>query len=256
MILVGGYSDSVLLSAIRKEMNLVGMKRITTLFIPEYTDDFCGTYRDFNSLLRDLNPTYVILPEAKSNPRKAMQFESCLKDFQKDNHFLVSKKYDTSVRFLISGEKGFLLLYPAEVGGNSIFKALRIGSGGLMKRTLLINPDEQIESLNNNIFINADALINLTPIADTLWSKSTSICSMIKSRLLIKYPLPDSCNGITKLRNLISSLRHSTSRYIKNNDIVLMKEDALKISVYEIDQTTGIIKNRKILTSNRRCEFQ
>lgn len=87
-LLVGGHYDKEAESLLHREMAIMNIKTIASVFIPDWTEYYCGDGSQFGRLLEAVKPTHIIIPAWHSEKIFVVRMKSYIERYKTKNMFV------------------------------------------------------------------------------------------------------------------------------------------------------------------------
>lgn len=235
-LLVGAHYHDLFKKQLLREMKIMNVTTISCLFIPDWSEAFCGDGTEMRSLLNDLCPTHIIIPHWDSQKQLVARCKSHIEQYQKDKPYAdVQFLYDEDKdQPSVSNNNVTFLGVNHQSGGHIV--AHRFESGGIWV-TIDLNDNTYSENVLKSDIVVCPSFDN----AETQRMISASKC--LKANVNIVYTEIDM--GLS----LLDKLRRTGLCYdVKNSDVVVMREDTGRAVVYNMDSDQRDLINKKEYT--------
>lgn len=232
-LLVGAHYHELFKKQLRREMKIMNVCTISSLFIPEWSEEYCGDGTLLGLLLKELCPTHIIIPRWDSQKQFVVRCKSHIEQYQNE------KKY-ADVQFLfgenkdqpsISNNNVTFLSINKQTDGHII--AHRFESHGIWMSIDLFDhnfDDERIKS---------DLVVFPSFINDEIQRMEDAARRLMAN---VKIMYSDFYTG----RGFFGWLRRNGLYYnVKNSDVIVMREDSGKAVAYNMDSDKRDIINKK-----------
>lgn len=87
-LLVGGHYDEEAKYLLHREMEIMNIKTIASIFIPDWTESYCGDGSQFGRLLEAVKPTHIIIPAWNSEKIFVARMKSHIERYKTQNMFV------------------------------------------------------------------------------------------------------------------------------------------------------------------------
>lgn len=232
-LLVGAHYLESFKKKLQREMKIMNVTTISCLFIPEWSEAYCGDGTLLGQLLKELCPTHIIIPQWDSQKQLVVRCKSHIEQYQKDKPY-------ADVQFLYDEDKD----QPSVSNNNVTFLGVNHQSGEHIVA-------HRFES--NGMWVTID--LNDNPYSDNVLKSDIVVCpslnnkeaqrmigvsKCLKANVNIVYSAVDT--GRTLLDRLLKS---ALCYHVKDLDVVVMREDSGKAVVYNMGADQRNLINNK-----------
>lgn len=232
-LLVGGHYHATFKKQLQREMKIMNVTTISSLFIPEWSEAYCGDGTSLGQLLKELCPTHIIIPRWDSQKQLVVRCKSHIERYQ-------SEKTYADIQFIYGDNKDkpsvsnnnvtFLDINPQ--GGGHII-AHRFESNGIWM-TIDLHSHQYKEDV-----LKSDIVVCLSFKKDET-QKMMEVSKCLKANVGIVY------SNVSIGLSLWDKLRGTGLFYhVKDSDVVVMREDSGKAVVYNMDSDQRDLINKK-----------
>ena len=235
-LLVGAHYQEPFIKHLKRELKIMNVTTISCLFIPEWSEEYCGDGTDLRSLLNDLCPTHIIIPHWESQKQLVARCKSHIEQYQKDKPY-------ADVQFLYDEDKD----QPSVSNNNVTFLGVNHQSGGHIVA-------HRFES--GGIWVTID--LNGNTYSENVLKSDIVVCPslnkdeaqrMIDASKCLKANINIVYTEIDMGLSLLDKLRRTGICYdVKNSDVVVMREDTGRAVVYNMDSDQRDLINKKEYT--------
>lgn len=238
-MLVGTHYDEQTRQAIIREMSLMGVSTISTLFIPDWSDAYCSTNQEIRQLLNELEPTYILVSGNKGRSQNSTRIYSHLTEYQKDHTFAIVKELpkdeQRTIRQFESSRQNVLIMLPTKnsvpTSNDKLIRACRFDSSGKMITTDLLPTTPPPAARTTDIAVVASLDVEVSRnISESLVAKNAAV--------LVK------CVKTTQLEKLGGRAVIPETYIVENDDVVAMSDNPQIGWVYYYNSRTRIISKR------------
>lgn len=236
-LLVGAHYDSNVRFRIKKEMEIMKISSISSVFIPEWTDEFCGEVEDFRLMLDELQPTHLILPEYENEVFE--RYSATIRLYGQTHGFADIQKFDLSkkdkdIPRISNNNVVFVLQRNENEKHDSV--CFRFETTG--KWCYFILPSSELESNT----LKSDIVVVLTRDSNMDFQLLKD-CESLKSNVSVRYTSSNQEFLFEKLKTMLYT--NKSYRVIKN-DVIVMRDSQSFASCYYYDNNTGLITNKQV----------
>lgn len=230
-LLVGAHYSESFRKKLQREMKIMNVTTISCLFIPEWSEAYCGDGTSLGQLLKELCPTHIIIPQWDSQKQLVVRCRSHIEQYQKDKPY-------ADVQFLYDEDKD----QPSVSNNNVTFLGVIHQEG------------EQIVAHrfeSNGMWVTID--INDNPYSENVLKSDIVVCPsfnndeakrMIEASKCLKAHVYIVYSAVDTGRTLLDRLLNSALCYhVKDSDVVVMREDSGKAVVYNMGSDQRMINN-------------
>ena len=232
-LLVGAHYHDLFKKQLQREMKIMNVSTISSLFIPEWSEEYCGDGSLLGQLLRELCPTHIIIPGWDSRNQLVARCKSQIEQYQSikkyaDMQFLYDKNKDQPS---VSNNNVTFLSVNQQADGHII--AYRFESNGMwMNIDLCTHPyhDEELKS---------DIVVCLSFNKDVI-KRMVDASKCLKANVCIVY------SKVDVVWSIFDRLRRAALCYnVKNTDVIVMRENSGRVVVYNMDSDQRDLINKK-----------
>ena len=234
-LLVGGHYDDDAKRRLQREMDIANIKTVSSIFIPEWTEAYCGDGSLFGQLLEDVVPTHVIIPAWNSDKQFASRIRSHVQEFKRKNPFVdIQNVYNDFLRHDTDtpsqSNNNIVILSQVENDREKAIYAYRFESSG---KWTTIN----LESNNyDNNLLQSDIVVFPT-LDDLVLQKMDKIAKVLNANVHIKY---------MRIAGFWSNiLTRQLEYYVDNNDVVVTRNDSSPVACYYFNPSDKGITNKR-----------
>lgn len=237
-LLVGGHYDEEASRKIKKEMEKMTIKTISTVFIPEWTEAYCGDGGHFGELLEALKPTHIIIPAWTVGKQFVARVRSYINQYKVKNSYVDVQNvfndfqiHDTDTPSV--SNNNIVILSEIVSDKNKAIFAYRFEASGKWTTINLEDNTYDDEVLKSDVVV--------YPTLDSvLCKKMETAASRLKANVKIKF-LKFVRPSI--LRNWIFKKGLVYSVYDK--DVVVSKDNSDTAICYYLDSSTNFLSEQQ-----------
>ena len=232
-LLVGAHYHDLFKKKLQREMKIMNVTTISCLFIPEWSEAYCGDGTELRSLLNDLCPTHIIIPHWESQKQLVARCKSHIEQYQKDKPY-------ADVQFLYDEDKD----QPSVSNNNVTFLGVNHQSGGHIVA-------HRFES--NGVWVTID--LDANPHSENVLKSDIVVCpsfnkaeaqKMMEASKCLKANVNILYSEVDMGWSILDKLRRSTLCYnVEGSDVVVMREDSGRAVVYNMDSDQRDLINKK-----------
>ena len=232
-LLVGAHYLESFKKKLQREMKIMNVTTISCLFIPEWSEAYCGDGTSLGQLLKELCPTHIIIPQWDSQKQLVVRCKSHIEQYQKDKPY-------AAVQFLYDEDKDL----PSVSNNNVTFLGVIHQDG------------EQIVAHrfeSNGMWVTID--LNDNPYPENVLKSDIVVCPsfnnneaqrMIEASKCLKANVYIVYSNVSIGLSIWDKLRGTGLLYhVKDSDVVVMREDSSKAVVYNMDSDQRDLINKK-----------
>lgn len=237
-LLVGGHYDEVAEYLLQREMNIMSINTIASVFIPEWTEYYCGDGSMFGKLLSSLMPTHIIVPKWKSEKQFASRIMSYINQYIVENPFVdiqyVYDDFEVHDKDVPSiSNNNIVILSKITNRNNTAYYAYRFESNGKWTTINLCDNDY------NRDIIESDVVIFPTfDYSELLEMEKATKC--LKANVYINYLKSESYNF---LKLLLDGKRLIYN--VSKNDVVVSRKDSSLVSCYYFEPNSKMVIDKR-----------
>ena len=235
-LLVGAHYHDRFRSQLQREMKIMNVNTISSLFIPEWSEAYCGDGSLLGQLLRDLCPTHIIVPRWESQKQLVVRCKSHIEQYQKDKTYAdVQFLYDIN-KDSPSVNNNNVTILTVNQNDHGHVMAHRFESNGIWVTIDLHSQYFQNDVLKSDIVV--------CPSFDKgEIQKMAEASKCLRANVDIMYA------EVEKGWSFIEKLYRSTLYYsVEEADVVVMREDTGKSVVYNMRPDKRDLINKKEYT--------
>lgn len=232
-LLVGAHYHESFTKHLHREMKIMNVTTISSLFIPEWSEAYCGDGMKLGELLKDLCPTHIIIPRWDSQKLLVARCKSHIEQYRKEKPY-------ADVQFLYDENKD----HPSVSNNNVTFLDINHqGSGHIVAH--------RFES--NGIWVTIDLIAN--QISDNVLKSDIVVCpsfnkdevqKMMEASKCLKANINVVYSDVDMGLSLLNKLRGTGLCYdVKNSDVIVMREDSGRAVAYNIYSEQRNLINKK-----------
>lgn len=232
-LLVGAHYLESIRKKLQREMKIMNVTTISCLFIPEWSEAYCGDGTLLGQLLKELCPTHIIIPQWDSQKQLVVRCKSHIEQYQKDKPY-------ADVQFLYDEDKD----QPSVSNNNVTF----LGVNHQNEEHIVAHRFE-----SNGMWVTIDLNDNL--YSDNVLKSDIVVCPsfnnkeaqrMIEASKSLKANVNIVYSAVDTGRTLLNRLLKSALCYhVKDLDVVVMREDSGKAVVYNMGSDQRNLINNK-----------
>lgn len=237
-LLVGGHFDEEAESLLHREMAIMNIKTIASVFIPEWTEAYCDDGSQFGRLLEAVKPTHIIIPAWHSEKLFVTRMNSHIKRYKNQNVFVdtqyVYNDFQSHDKDTPNRSNNNIVIISKVLGGTKkAIYAYRFESNG---KWTTINLDENnYESFQ----LKSDAVFFPTFDKSVLQEMDES-AKKLNANVYIKY-LESEKRSLWK--QMLNEERPSYN--VAKDDVVVSRNDLSMASCYYLEPKSKLITNKK-----------
>lgn len=232
-LLVGAHYNDLFKRLLHREMNIMNISTISSLFIPEWTEEYCGDGKSLGLLLKDLCPTHIIIPGWDSQKLIVQRCKSHIEQY-------LSEKTYADVQLLYGENKD----QPSVSNNNVTFLSMnqqtkgRIVAHRFESQGVWMNIDLSVNQYHEDV-IKSDIVVCPSFNKDVV-KRMLEESKCLKANVCIVY------SEVDKGWSLLDLLRKSTLCYdVINSDVIVMREEPGSAVVYNMDCELRDLINKK-----------
>lgn len=232
-LLVGAHYHDLFKKQLQREMKIMNVTTISCLFIPDWTEEYCGDGTLLGQLLKDLCPTHIIIPHSESQKQFVVRCKSHIEQYQKDKSY-------ADVHYLFDEDKD----QPSVSNNNVTFLGVNHQDGDHIVA-------HRFES--NGTFVTID--LNSNPYPDKVLKSDIVVCPSFNNVEAQKMMVASKClkaninivySDVNMGLSLWDKLWGTGLCYdVKNSDVIVMREDSGKAVVYNMYSDQCDLINKK-----------
>lgn len=232
-LLVGAHYHDLFKKQLQREMKIMNVTTISCLFIPEWSEVYCGDGTELRSLLNDLCPTHIIIPHWESQKQFVVRCKSHIEQYQNDKQY-------ADVHYLFDEDKD----QPSVSNNNVTFLGVNHQDGDHIVA-------HRFES--NGTFVTID--LNANSYSENVLKSDIVVCPsfnkdeaqrMIDASKCLKANINIVYSDVDMRLSLWEKLLGAGLWYdVKNSDVVVMREDTGRTVVYNMDSNQRDLINKK-----------
>lgn len=235
-LLVGAHYHDTFKKQLQREMKIMNVTTITCLFIPDWTEEYCGDGKLLGQLLKDLCPTHIIMPNSVSQKQLEVRCKSHIEQYHKEKPY-------SDIQFIYGENKD----KPSVSNNNVTFLSVneqedrhivahRFESSGIWMNIDLCAQQYHEEVLKSDIVVcpsfNKEEVQRMMDASKCLNANVNIVYSDVNMGL-----------------SIWEKLRGTGLCYdVKNSDVIVMREEAGKAVVYNMDSDQRDLINKKEYT--------
>lgn len=234
-LLVGGHYDDDAKSRLQREMDIANIKTVSSIFIPEWTEAYCGDGSKFGQLLEDVVPTHVIIPEWNSDKLFVSRIRSHVQEFKRKNPFVDIQhvyndflQHDTDTPS--QSNNNIVILSQVVNECKKAIYAYRFESAGKWTTINLKENDYDNSLLQSDIVV-------FPTFDESVVKEMDSAAKILNANVLIKYKRTD---GFWANMSIWKK-----DYYVVDNDVVVVRNDSSTVSCYYFNPSDKSITNKK-----------
>lgn len=232
-LLVGAHYHEPFRKQLQREMKIMNVSTISSLFIPEWSEEYCGDGTLLGQLLCDLCPTHIIIPRWDSQKQLVVRCKSYIEQYQKEKPYAdVQFLYDENKDHPSVSNNNVTFLDINHQGGGHIV-AHRFESNGIWMTMDLHTHQYKEDALKSDIVV--------CPSFDKAEAqKMMEVSKCLKANINIVY------SEIDMGRTFFDIWQRSALCYnVKSSDVIVMREDTGRGVVYNMDSEQRDLINKK-----------
>lgn len=238
LLLVGAHYGDYERTQLQREMAIMNIKTISSVFIPKWTESYCGDGSLFGKLLEELMPTHIIIPHWNVERLFVARIKSYIEQYKAKNNFVdIQNVYDD---FKIhdsdtpsKSNNNIVILSKVVSLNKCAIYAYRFEATG---KWIAINLD------GNNFetdLLKSDVVVFPT-CCETELKEMKKAAQCLNSNVSIQY--------IQEVKNKFLSRWFEDKRKVycvRNYDVVVTRNDSALVSCYYFEPKQKIILNKK-----------
>lgn len=237
-LLVGAHYDREAKNALQREMSIMNLKTISTVFIPEWNEAYCGDGKQFGDLLEEIVPTHIFIPAWKSQESFSDRILSYIKKFKVKNPFV-------DIQYVYNDFKIHDEDKPSKSNNNIVviskictpqkkaFYAYRFESSGKWVTIRLGENDYDVERLKSDVVV----LPSFDP-KELLEMEEAARC--LKANVYIKYAQSQN-QSFWKLLLEGKRLIYNVSK----KDVVVTRDTQNSVSCYYFEPNNNLLEDKR-----------
>lgn len=237
-LLVGAHYDEEAKKALQREMAIMNLKTISTVFIPEWNEAYCGDGELFDDLLADIVPTHICIPVWKSQEIFAGRILSSIRKYKDNNPFVdIQYVYDDFNEHDTDkpgrSNNNIVVISKVCTPKKSGFYAYRFEASGKWTAILLGENDYSVDMLKSDVVVfpsfDPEELLEMEEAA-----------SCLKANVYIKYAQSQKQSFWRLLldgRRLIYN--------VSKKDVVVTRNTQSSVSCYYFDPNNNLLEGKR-----------